>query len=136
LNPASPRLTILFLFRGWHVEQHQPFMPSRQFQRFPVDLLAIRANAPPRADRVLNLSTRGALLETRAALPVGSTHTFLLIMPGVGVPSTSTSLAERESRAPVATIEAVVAWASSTQLGLSFRAAHELIDSYLRELAR
>lgn len=119
------------------MEQQQPFMPSRQFQRFPVDLLAIRANAPPRADRVLNLSSRGALLETRAALPVGSTHTFLLIMPGAGGGlSTSTSLAERESHSPVAAIEAVVAWASSTQLGLSFRAAHEMIDTYLRALSR
>lgn len=117
--------------------EQQPFMPSRQFPRFPVDMLAIRANAPPRADRVLNLSSRGALLETRAALPVGSTHTFLLIMPDAGGGlSTTTSLAERESKAPVATIEAVVAWASSTQLGLSFRAAHELIDSYLSALAR
>ena len=63
------------------------------------------------------------MLETRAALPVGTSHTFLLIMPG------------RESRTAVAAIDAVVAWSGATELGLRFRGAHEMVDAYLNRLA-
>lgn len=99
------------------------YSPARRFPRFAVDLLAIRANAPPRLDRVVNLSRGGALLDTRAALPVGTVHTFLFIMPG------------RESRSVVAAVEAVVAWAGATQLGLQFRVVHEVVEQYLSRLA-
>lgn len=112
--------------------------PARQHPRYEVDILAIRAKAPPRLDRVLNLSRRGAMLETRAALPVGTAHTFLLIMPSVmpSVPRTNESLPGREPATAVAAIEATVAWSTGTHLGLTFRAPHELIDAYLRQLER
>ena len=99
------------------------FSPARKHPRVPVDILVIRANAPPRLDRVRNLSRRGALVETRAALPVGSHHTFLFIMPG------------QTARTSVAAVDATVVWAGPSELGLSFQREHEIVDDFIESVS-
>lgn len=99
------------------------YSPVRRFTRFAVDLMAIRAGSLPRLDRVENLSRGGARIRTRVALPVGSQHTFLFVMPGT------------EARTLVAPVQLVVAWATAFELGLEFKKPSAWVDEYLQRVS-
>jgi hypothetical protein len=100
------------------------YAPVRRFHRFSVDIMAIRAGSSPRLDRVENISRGGARIRTRATLPVGTQHTFLLVLPGT------------EARTLVAPVQSVIAWATPFEIGLEFKKQSGWVDEYLERVAQ
>jgi hypothetical protein len=76
-----------------------------------------------RADRVVDLSTEGARLETDQPLPSGTTAHFYFIVPG------------DDSRIVCIDVTATVAWTNEHAMGLHFQRHPVPIVHYLTRLA-
>jgi hypothetical protein len=87
------------------------YSPPRRHKRFSVQLTVVCATQLRRfPDRAVNVSRCGARIETPRPLAAGSQHHFYFIVPDLG------------RRFRVVDVNAQVAWADDTAMGLSFEA--------------
>src|SRR5689334_19455359 len=99
--------------------------PSRRFERHAVELSVVCGSDEHRlADRVINISSGGACVQTPAPLPEGSVHEFFFTVP------------DARFRDTVVAIPATVAWTQRNAMGLRFEGRSGGMDDYLRRLER
>jgi hypothetical protein len=103
----------------------QTYSPARRFERHAVELSVVCGDDAHRlADRVVNLSSGGACVQTPAPLPPGSLHTFFFTVP------------DARYRDSVVSIPATIAWTGRNAMGLRFESRSGGIDDYLKRLER
>jgi hypothetical protein len=76
------------------------------------------------ADRVINISSGGACVQTPAPLPPGTQHEFYFTVP------------DARFRDTVVAIPATIAWTRENEMGLRFEGRSGGIDDYLHRLER
>ena len=103
----------------------QQFSPARRFERHSVELSVVCGRDAQRlADRVVNLSSGGACVQTPAPLQPGTQHEFFFTVP------------DARFRDTVVAIPATVAWTRDNAMGLRFVGRSGGIDDYLHRLER
>jgi hypothetical protein len=101
------------------------YSPTRRFDRHSVELSVVCGNDSSRlADRVVNISSGGACVQTPAPLPPGTLHQFFFTVP------------DARYRDTVVAIPATIAWTRQNEMGLRFEARCGGIDDYVRRLER
>jgi hypothetical protein len=103
----------------------QQFSPARRFERHSVELSVVCGSDAQRlADRVINLSSGGACVQTPVPLQPGTQHEFFFTVPDARFRDTTIS------------IPATIAWTRPNAMGLRFEGRSGGIDDYLRRLER
>src|SRR5258708_29601717 len=103
----------------------QQFSPARRFERHAVGLSVVCGSDAQRlADRVVNISSGGACVQTPTPLAPGTQHDFFFTVP------------DARYRDTVVAIPATVAWTQRNAMGLPFEGRSGGIDDYRRRPQR
>jgi hypothetical protein len=107
------------------MEQEQDFSPARRHARHAVELSVVcGSNTGRLADRVVNVSSGGACIQTPTPLPRGSLHPFVFTVP------------DARFRDATVMVNGRVTWSQEHAMGIRFEGASAGIEDYVKRLER